>query len=285
MKLARKVCVMGVGMTKFHKPGTMDYPQLTKEAGEAALADAGIRYDEIQQGYVGFVYGDSTSGQRAMYQLGLTGIPIYNVNNNCSTGSTALMLGWQAVGAGVSDCVMALGFEKMEKGSLGTKWGDRTSPMDRHMMVMMELQGFAPAPPTAQIFGGAGREHMEKYGTTKEQLAKVAVKNRRHAVDNERSQFRQAASLEEILASPMVFEPLTKFQCCPTTDGAAAAVLVSEDFAKKLGISQPVAIEAMALRTDRQSTFEPKSMIKMVGVDMSAAAAQEVYHDSGLGPD
>jgi len=285
MKLARNVCVMGVGMTKFHKPGTMDYPQLTKEAGEAALADAGIRYDEIQQGYVGFVYGDSTSGQRAMYQLGLTGIPIYNVNNNCSTGSTALMLGWQAVGSGVSDCVMALGFEKMEKGSLGTKWGDRTSPMDKHMMVMMELQGFAPAPPTAQIFGGAGREHMEKYGTTKEQLAKVAVKNRRHAVDNERSQFRQACSLEEILASPMIFEPLTKFQCCPTTDGAAAAILCSEEFAKAHGVENPVTIEAMALTTDFATTFSPKSMIKMIGQDMTAAAAKQVYEDSGLGPD
>ncbi len=285
MKLSRKVCVIGVGMTKFHKPGTMDYPQLTKEAGEAALADAGVRYDEIEQGYVGFVYGDSTSGQRAMYQLGLTGIPIYNVNNNCSTGSTALMLGWQAVGSGVSECVMALGFEKMEKGSLGTKWGDRTSPMDKHMLVMMDIQGFAPAPPTAQIFGGAGREHMTKYGTTKEQLAKVAVKNRRHAVDNERSQFRQAASLEEILASPMIFEPLTKFQCCPTTDGAAAAILCSEEFAKKHGVENPVTIEAMALTTDFQTTFEPKSMIKMIGQDMTAAAAKQVYEDSGLGPD
>src|SRR5215813_12182731 len=245
MKLARKVCVIGVGMTKFHKPGTMDYPQLTKEAGEAALADAGIRYDEVQQGYVGFVYGDSTSGQRSMYQLGLTGIPIYNVNNNCSTGSTALMLGWQAVGSGVSDCVLALGFEKMEKGSLGTKYGDRTNPLDKHVMVMMEAQGFQPAPVAAQLFGGAGREHMKKYGTTKEQLAKISVKNRKHAVHNERSQFRAEASLEEVLASPMIFEPLTKFQCCPTTDGSAAAVLCSEEFARARGVTDPVTIEAM----------------------------------------
>jgi len=285
MKLARKVCVIGVGMTKFHKPGVMDYPQLTQEAGAQALADAGVTYDQIEQAYAGYVYGDSTCGQRALYQLGLSGIPIYNVNNNCSTGSTALMLGWQAVGSGVSECVLALGFEKMEKGSLGTKYGDRTNPLDRHVMVMMEAQGFQPAPVAAQMFGGAGREHMQKYGTTKEQLAKIAAKNRRHAVDNERSQFRQASSVEEILASPMVFDPLTKFQCCPTTDGSAAAVLCSEEFARKLGVTDPVTIEAMALKTDLPSTFAPKSMIKMVGYDMTAAAAAEVYKDTGLGPD
>jgi sterol carrier protein 2 len=285
MKFDRKVCVIGVGMTKFHKPGQMDYPALTKEAGEQALADAGIKYDEIEQAFVGYVYGDSTCGQRAVYQLGLTGIPIYNVNNNCSTGSTALMLAYQAVGSGVSECVLALGFEKMEKGSLGSKFGDRTNPMDKHVQVMVDLQGFVPAPAPAQMFGGAGREHMQKYGTTARQLAKIAAKNRKHAVANERSQFREASTVDEILASPMIFEPLTKFQCCPTTDGAAAAVVCSEAFAKKHGIGNPVTIESMALVTDLPSTFEPKSMIKMVGWDMSQKAAQTVYAETGLGPD
>src|SRR6266702_6346284 len=159
--MSRKVYVIGVGMTKFEKPGSKawDYPDMAKEAGMKALEDAGIPYSEVEQAVVGYVYGDSTCGQRAVYQLGLTGIPVYNVNNNCSTGSTALMLGWQAVGAGVSECVLALGFEKMEKGSLGTKYGDRTNPLDKHVMVMMEAQGFQPAPVPAQMFGGAGREH------------------------------------------------------------------------------------------------------------------------------
>ena len=281
----RKVCVVGVGMTKFHKPGQMDYPVLAKEAGEQALKDARVGYDQIQQAFVGYVYGDSTCGQRAVYQLGLTGIPVYNVNNNCSTGSTALMLGWQAVAGGMSECVLALGFEKMEKGSLGAKYGDRTNPLDRHMLTMNELQGFAPAPPAAQLFGGAGREHMKKYGTTKEQLAKISVKNRKHAVHNERSQFRAEASLEEVLASPMIFDPLTKFQCCPTTDGSAAAVLCSEEFAKKLGAERPVTIEAISLKTDTPASFEAKSMIKAVGADMTKAAAAEVYEKSGIGPD
>jgi acetyl-CoA acetyltransferase len=285
MKMSRKVCVVGVGMTKFHKPGLMDYPVLAREAGDQALADAGVPFGDVEQAFVGYVYGDSTCGQRAVYQLGLTGIPVYNVNNNCSTGSTALMLGWQAVGSGASECVLALGFEKMEKGSLGTKYGDRTNPLDKHVMVMMDLQGFAPAPPAAQMFGGAGREHMKKYGTTAAQLAKVAVKNRKHGVHNERAQFRQESSVEEVLASPMIFDPLTKFQCCPTTDGAAAAVLCSEEVAKRLGAQNPVTIEAMALKTDLPSSFEPKSMIKMVGADMTAAAAREVYEKAGLGPD
>jgi sterol carrier protein 2 len=285
MKLDRKVCVIGVGMTQFHKPGQMDYPPLAREAIEGALKDAGIGWEQVQQAYAGYVYGDSTCGQRAVYQLGARGIPVFNVNNNCSTGSTALMLAYQAVGGGAADCVLALGFEKMEKGSLGTKYGDRTNPLDKHMMVMMDLQGFAPAPPAAQMFGGAGREHMQKYGTTPAQLAKVAVKNRKHGVHNERAQFRQEMTVDEVLASPMIFEPLTKFQCCPTTDGAAAAIVCSEETAKKLGVTNPVTIEAISLKTDTQSSFEPKSMLKMVGVDMTRAASQEVYEQSGLGPD
>ncbi|MBI2890361.1 MAG: lipid-transfer protein [Nitrospirae bacterium] len=284
MKPARKVCIIGVGMTKFHKPGQHDYPELTKEAGEQALKDAGIPYKEIQQAYVGYVYGESTCGQRSVYQFGLTGIPVYNVNNNCSTGSTALNLAAQAVGSGAVECALAMGFEKMEKGSLGAKYSDRTNPLDKHVDVMIQQQGFEPAPPAAQMFGGAGREHMKKYGTTKEHLAKIAAKNRKHAVHNERAQFREASTVEEILASPMIYDPLTKFQCCPTTDGAAAAVVCSEDFARKHGKTNPVFIAALALKTDLPSSFDPPSMIKMVGYDMAAEAAREVYNDSGLGP-
>jgi acetyl-CoA acetyltransferase len=110
MKNPRKVCVIGVGMTKFFKPGEKDYPELSKEAGEQALKDAGIAYDTIEQAFVGYVYGESTCGQRAVYQLGLTGIPVYNVNNNCSTGSTALYLAYQAIASGMNECVLALGW-------------------------------------------------------------------------------------------------------------------------------------------------------------------------------
>jgi acetyl-CoA acetyltransferase len=284
MKLGRSVYILGVGMTKFHKPGQMDYPALASEAGAAALADAGLSYPDVEQAFVGYVYGDSTCGQRALYPLGLTGIPIYNVNNNCSTGSSALMLAAQAVAGGVSECVLALGFEKMEKGSLSSKFGDRTNPLDRHMLLMNELQGFVAAPPPAQLFGGAAREHIQRYGTTARQLAAIAAKNRRHAVDNERSQFREAKSVDEILNSPMIFEPLTKLQCCPTTDGAAAAVVCSEPFARQRGGAK-VRLAAIALSTDRPAAFAARSMIEAVGTGMTRQSAASVYQQAGVGPE
>src|SRR5437870_10980911 len=137
MKRFRKVCVAGVGMTNFEKPGQHDYPELAKEAGEQALGDAGLPYDAIEEAFVGYVFGDSTCGQRAVYQLGLTGIPVYNVNNNCSTGSSALFMAKQFVEGGIADCVLALGFEKMEKGSLGVKYSDRTNPLDKQFELMV----------------------------------------------------------------------------------------------------------------------------------------------------
>ena len=129
--MANKVYVVGVGMTKFEKPGRRegwDYPDMARESGTKALQDAGIDYTEVEQGYVGYVAGDSTSGQRALYELGLTGIPIVNVNNNCSTGSTALFLAAQAIRGGIADCTIALGFEKMQPGSLGGGAGSSTTP-------------------------------------------------------------------------------------------------------------------------------------------------------------
>lgn len=286
--MGRKVYVIGVGMTKFEKPFSRewDYPDMAKEAGQKALADAGISYEEVEQAAVGYCYGDSTCGQRALYELGLTGIPIYNVNNNCATGSTALFMAKQLVEGGISDCALALGFEKMEKGSLGAKYTDRTNPMDKHAKVMIELRGFAPAPVAPQMFGNAGREHMEKYGTTALQFAKIGYKNHKHSVNNPYSQFQTEYTLEDILNAPMIYEPLTKFQCCPTSDGSAAAILASEDFVRRHGLeAQAVEIVAQAMATDLPSTFEEKSCIKMVGYDLTRKAALKVYEESGLGPE
>jgi acetyl-CoA acetyltransferase len=274
-------------MTPFTKPGTSpEYNEMAKAAGEQALKDAGIPYTAIEQAAVGYVYGDSTCGQRSVYELGLTGIPVYNVNNNCSTGSTALFMAKQLIEGGLAECVLALGFEKMEKGALGSKFNDRLNPMDKHVEVMLNKYGFEPmAPPAAQMFGGAGREHMEKYGTTREQFAKISVKARRNSVNNPNSLFRQAMSLEEIMNAPMVFDPLTRFQCCPPTCGAGAAILCSEEFAKKHGHSNPVYIAGMAMATDFPSSFEEKSMIKMVGFDMTKSASKKVYEQAGIGPE
>ena len=286
--MGRKVYVIGVGMTKFEKPGAKqwDYPDMAKEAGERALADAGIPYDAIEQAAVGYCYGESTAGERAVYTLGLTGIPIYNVNNNCSTGSTALFMAKQFVEGGLAECALALGFEKMEKGSLGAKWTDRVNPMDKHFTLMMQLRKFAAAPPAPQIFGNAGREHMEKYGTTAEQFAKIGWKNHKHSVNNPYSQFQDEYTLDQIKAAPMVYEPLTKLQCCPTSDGAGAAILVSEDFVRAHNLqAKAVEIVGMAMTTDFPSTFDEKSCIKLVGSDMTRKAAEKVYQQSGLGPE
>ncbi len=286
--MGRRVFVVGVGMTKFEKPGSKawDYPDMAKEAGGKVLEDAGISFDLVEQACVGYCYGDSTCGERAVYELGLTGIPIYNVNNNCSTGSTALFMAKQFVEGGIADCVLALGFEKMEKGSLGVKFTDRTNPMDKHFGLMVELRGFAQAPGAPQFFGNAGREHMERYGTTAEQFAKIGHKNHKHSVNNPYSQFQDEYSLEDILAAPMVYEPLTKLQCCPTSDGAGAAILASEDFVRRHGLeNNAVEIVGMAMATDLPSSFEEKSCIKLVGFDMTRKAALSVYEQSGLGPE
>jgi len=279
-----RVFVIGVGMTKFEKPGESgkDYPEFAKEAGERALADACIDYKEIDQVAVGYCYGESTSGQRAVYQLGMTGVPIYNVNNNCATGSSALFMARQFVAGGISDCCMALGFEKMEKGSLGLKWMDRTIPLDKHMMLMSDLRKFAAAPPAPQMFGNAGREHMEKYGTTKEHCAKIAYKNHRNSVNNPYSQFRDEYTLEDIQNSKEVYMPLTKLQCCPTSDGAACAIVASEAFVKAHGLEgQAVEITGMHMATDLSSTFDDKSCIKMIGSDMTKLAAETALSQAG----
>ena len=286
--MSSKVYVIGVGMTKFEKPGSRawDYPDMAKEAGTNALEDAGIPYDQIDQAVVGYVYGESTSGQRAVYQLGLTGIPVYNVNNNCSTGSTALFLGRQLIAGGISECVLALGFEKMEKGSLGVKYTDRVNPMDRHVDAMVKLRGFETSPVAPQIFGNAAREHMERYGSTPEQFAKIGLKNHRHSVNNPYSQFQDEYTLEEILAAPMVHAPLTRLQCCPTSDGAGAAVLASEEFVHKHSLEdKAVEILGQSMVTDTPETFEQKSSIMLIGSEMTRRAAQDVYEETGLGPE
>ncbi|MEV6361303.1 lipid-transfer protein [Nocardia asteroides] len=285
--MTQRVFVVGVGMTKFEKPGERewDYPDMAREAGTAALADAGVAYDLVQQAYVGYVYGESTSGQRAVYELGLTGIPVVNVNNNCSTGSTALYLAAQAIRGGLAECTLALGFEKMQKGSLGSTFDDREQPMMRHLLALAELQEFA-MPPAPYMFGAAGAEHMERYGTTAEQFAKIGVKNHKHSVNNPYAQFQKEYSLEEVLAAKQIYGPLTKLQCSPTSDGSGAVILASEDFVDRHGLAdRAVDMVGQAMVTDLQSTFSTRSAINLVGADMTRTAARQVYDQAGIGPD
>jgi acetyl-CoA acetyltransferase len=280
-----KVYVVGVGMTKFEKPGARDwdYPDMAREAGTKALEDAGLDYDAIQQAYVGYVYGESTSGQRAVYELGMTGIPVVNVNNNCSTGSTALYLAAQAIRGGLVECSLALGFEKMQPGSLGSTYDDREQPMMNHLLALAELQEFA-MPPAPYMFGAAGKEHQERYGTTDEQFAKVGVKNHRHSANNPYAQFQDVYTLEEVLASRQVYGPLTKLQCSPTSDGSGAVILAGEAFVERHGLAdQAVEIVGQSMVTDMRSTFDDKSAQSLVGKEMTRCAAREVYEQAGIG--
>ena len=286
-KVGEKVYVVGVGMTKFEKPGrreNWDYPDMARESGTNALADAGIDFSEVEQGFVGYVYGESTSGQRALYELGLSGIPIVNVNNNCSTGSTALYMAAQAIRGGLADCTIALGFEKMKPGSLEATWGDRTNPMDKQIVALAEIAEFA-FPPAPWMFGAAGREHMKQYGSTAEHFAKIGHKNHKHSVNNPFAQFQDEYTLEDILAARMIYDPLTKLQCSPTSDGSAAAILASEAFVDKHGLAgQATEIVGQAMTTDFQDTFDGTAK-GIIGHHMNEAAAREVYQQSGLGPE
>ena len=282
--MSNKTYVIGVGMTKFDKPGTKegDYPDWAKQAGQRALADAGVPYESIEQAYAGYVYGDSSYGQRAVYELGLTGIPVLNVNNNCSTGSSALMLARQAVKGGLIDCALAIGFEKMERGSLGVKYTDRTPALDKHMARMFALRDPEASPFAPQMFGNAGRDHMQKYGSKPEHYVWIGWKNHKHSTNNPYAQFQTEYSLDEIAQAPMIHEPLTKLQCSPTSDGAAAALVASERFVDEHDLwAQAIEIAGQSMVTDLQSSFaEDTDCIKIVGYDMSREAARRAYEEA-----
>ncbi|WP_197524083.1 MULTISPECIES: lipid-transfer protein [Cupriavidus] len=285
--MKRAVHVVGVGMIPFTKPGACDpYHVMGARAARLALEDAGVDYQHVQQAYVGYVYGDSTAGQAAIYGVGLTGIPVFNLNNNCSSGSSALFLARQAVESGLVECAIALGFEQMVPGALKGAYDDRPSPMARFVDTMTAQQGYQPdAPRAAQFFGGAGQDYIEQYGIRADTFGRISVKARQHAARNPLAVFRQTLTLEEVMASPTVFGPLTRYQCCPPTCGAAAAIVCSEPFARKHGLDRRVVIAAQAMTTDTPSTFDSGDMRKVVGYDMTAAAARQVYEAAGVGPE
>jgi sterol carrier protein 2 len=283
--MSSTVVVAGVGMIPFVKPGKSGtYDTMASAAIRLALADAGIGYELVQQAYAGYVYGDSAAGQKAVYQVGMTGVPVFNLNNNCATGSSALFLARQAIEAGLIDCALAVGFEQMSPGALPTIYSDRPNPLEDWNTQSQRLQPAPDAYPAPHLFGGAGVEYSAKFGTRPETFAKISEKARRHAEHNERAIFRTLVTVEEVMASPTIYGVLTKLQCCPPTCGAAAAILVSERFAKKHGIDAGVRILGQAMVTDYASTFSAGSMIKAVGYDMSRDAANSVYEQAGIGP-
>ena len=284
--MSHEVFVSGVGMIPFVKPGTSGtYQEMGEQAVRLALEDSEASYDQVQQVYAGYVYGDSTCGQAAVYRLGMSGIPVINVNNNCSTGSTALFLARQAIEGGVAECVLALGFEQMNPGSLGAVFEDRPNPLKKFIESADEIEGKSKVPVALRLFGGAGLEHQKKYGTRDETFARVSQKARLHAMHNPRAIFRDEVSIEEVLSSPPMHGVLTRLQCCPPTCGAAAALLTSEKFAIKHGLRSDVKMTGQSMTTDFPSSFEGKTMMQIVGSDMSQAAANDLYEKTGIGPD
>lgn len=282
-----KVIVAGVGMIPFAKPGaSKPYPRMASTAVRAALQNAGLTYESVTQAYAGYVYGDSTAGQRALYEVGLTGIPIVNVNNNCATGSTALFLARQAVECGAADCVLAVGFEDMRPGALGNIFEDRPSPFECFDAVTDVLVGHGEIPLALRYFGGAGLAHMQQYGTKLETFAKIRAKASRHAANNPHALFRDVLTEEDVLQSPVLWPGvMTRLMACPPTCGAAAAILCSEGFARRNGIDASVAIRAQAMVTDRAVTFDGNDMREVVGMSMTREAARTVYSACGVGPE
>lgn len=283
----RKVLIAGVGMIPFSKPGKSEvYDVMGATAAAAALADAGIAYVDVEQAFVGYVYGDSTAGQKVLYRVGMTGIPIFNVNNNCSTGSTALFLARQAVAGGIVECALALGFEQMMPGALGTQFNDRPTPFDDFNRETDALVGAPDVPLAIRYFGGAGLSHMTKFGTKLETFAKIRAKASRHASQNPFAVFRGEVSVEDVLASPVLMPGvMTRLMACPPTCGAAAAVVVSEDFARCHQLDRTVLIAAQAMTTDTPTTFSAHDMMQLVGYDLTQSAARQVFEAAGIGPE
>ncbi len=284
--MSHAVLVAGVGMIPFTKPGQSEaYDVMGAKAAIAALTDAGVPYEQVQQAFVGYVYGDSTCGQKALYHVGMTGIPVINLNNNCSTGSSALFLARQAIENGSADCVIALGFEQMRPGALGSIFDDRPGPLDDFNAVCDELTDAREVPMALRLFGAAGKVHMDKYGSTLEDLAKIRAKSSRHASHNPLALFRDVLTPEQVLQSPPVWPGvMTRLMACPPTCGGAAAILVSDQFARKHGLTNTVRLTAQAMTTDFPSTFDSRDMMKVVGYDMSREASRKVYEAAGIGP-
>lgn len=277
--------IIGASMVKFEKPGKNEpYEIMAANAINGALKDAGILYSDVEQAYASYVYGDSTSGQTALYKVGMTGIPIINVNNNCSSGSTALFLARQAVESGAAECVLAFGFEEMKPGALGENWADRTSPFqwinDRFQQLNTEL----PEGPIAlKVFGAAGLEYLEKSGANPDIYGKVAVKSRKHAIHNPYSLFTSEMDLAEVMNAPTIYPGLTRFMACPPTCGAAAVIVCSGQFVKKHNINRSVKIIAQGMATDKPDSHE--DYMHLVGYGMTARAAKQAYEMAGFGPE
>jgi len=275
--------VGGVGMVRFSKPGAQEpYPVMASAAIRGALKDAGLGLEDVAQAYAGYCYGATTCGQRALYEVGMTGIPVVNVRNACATGSSALMLANQAVASGAVDVALAFGFEEMKPGALVNE-DFRVSPVDRIVTRFNQL-GYKvdEAMSAPGFFGAAGQDYLNRYDAQADIFAKVAVKTRRHAGNNPMALFTKPITVEEVMESPVIWgDYLTRLMACPPTCGAAAAIVVSEAFAARRGLTRTVRIAGQAMGTDGPEAFD--SAIDLVGRGITQRAAARAFAQAGLG--
>jgi acetyl-CoA acetyltransferase len=264
----REVYVAGVGMTTFGRHGDKRVADLGREAVQAALADSGIGYEAVEIAYCGHVLQGTTAGQKVLYGVGMTGIPIFNVENACASGTSAVRAAAMAVGFGMADIALAVGFEVMGRGAIPTGSDER-------------LQGAARqgVPALPALFAGLFLEHSRRYGTTVEQMAMVSVKNRGYGAKNPRAQFHDPVTVDDVLASREVAPPLRLLMCCPTTSGAAAVVVTSADVARRT--RRPIRVVASALVSDPAPSGEPLGGI----TEINRRAVRAAYEQAGIGPD
>lgn len=278
--------IAGVGRVPFVKPGgSPPYHDLGARAAVAALADAGLDFMDVDQAFVGYVYGDSTCGQRTLYGLGMAGIPIFNVNNSCATGASALVLARQAVASGAADCALALGFDQLRPELPFPRDVSRPAPTEPIELAAEALIGHSEAPQAIRYFAAAGAAHMARYGTAASSFAQVRAKASRHARHNPYALLRRELSAEEVMASPALSAPLTRLMACPPASGAAAVLVCSEAFRRRRGLRRCVRIRAQAMVSDRPATLDAADIIYTVGYDMSQGAADAAYAMAGLGPE
>ncbi len=262
------VSVIGVGMIPFGKYPDTNITDLGWPAVKAAIKDAGIDARRIQAVYSGTARGGAMVGQRIMGRLGLAGLPIVNVENACSSSSSALAQGVMAVSSGAYDMVLVIGVEKL------TKFGGGTLPLDEDDWEV-RLGLTMPA-----LYAMRAQRYMHDFGISLKDVASVSVKNRKNGALNPDAQMRKEVSVEEVLASRMIADPFTLLQCCPTGDGAAAIILASNAVAKQLS-DNPIDVRASHLTSGRfMSGFRD-----MTSPEITVRGAREAFEESGLGPE
>jgi acetyl-CoA acyltransferase len=272
----RNVYVLGTGMIKFGRYPEKTVPELGADAALIALKDAGINIKDVELFASGNLYqANAMIGQRILQQIGQTGVPVINVSNACATGSTAFREAFMAVASGMYDVAMAVGVEQMGKQGLLGGGGGGTDPA--YSTEGRIGSGLMPA-----VFGQAGMEHMRKYGTKLEHFAKISVKSHKHATRNPFSQYQNEVTLEDVMNARMVAYPNTLYMCCPTGDGAAAAILVSEDKLKQLaGGRQRARVAASILTSD---PYTERDLTLPDVNTLTRRAAQKAFEMAGVGP-